>query len=147
MFSYIWRMMTSFIGIIFRVTVHLCGEFTGHRWIPRTKASDAELWCFLWSAPEWTVAKASQIPDNSTLCLTACSNTKHILVPHYWPFVRGIHSGLRTQDSGQAYSTQNYTWKYYIRITLQNNTSMLNKYGPDIIKNAEMHVGRPLLRS
>ena len=25
----------------------LCGEFTGHRWIPRTKASDAELWCFL----------------------------------------------------------------------------------------------------
>ena len=26
-------------------------EFTGHRWIPRTKPSDAELWCFLWSAP------------------------------------------------------------------------------------------------
>ena len=41
--------------IIFRITGHLCGEFTGHRWIPRTKASDAELWCFLWSAPEYTV--------------------------------------------------------------------------------------------
>ena len=26
-------------------------EFTGHRWILRTKASDAELWYFLWSAP------------------------------------------------------------------------------------------------
>ena len=26
-------------------------EFTGHRWNPRTKASDAELGCFLWSAP------------------------------------------------------------------------------------------------
>ena len=25
------------------------------RWIPRTKASDAELWCFLWSAPEYTI--------------------------------------------------------------------------------------------
>ena len=25
---------------------------TGSRWIPRTKASDAELSCFLWSAPE-----------------------------------------------------------------------------------------------
>ena len=37
---------------IFRVTGHLWGEFTGRRWIPRTKASDAELWCFLWSAPE-----------------------------------------------------------------------------------------------
>ena len=28
---------------IFRVTGHLCGEFTGPRWIPRTKARDAEL--------------------------------------------------------------------------------------------------------
>ena len=44
-------MMTSSNGNIFRFTGHLCGEFTGHRWIPRTKASDAELWCFLWSAP------------------------------------------------------------------------------------------------
>ena len=46
------HMMTSSNGNIFRVNGHLCGEFTGHRWIPRTKASDAELWCFLWSAPE-----------------------------------------------------------------------------------------------
>ena len=29
-------MMTSWNGYIFRVTGHLCGEFTGHRWIPRT---------------------------------------------------------------------------------------------------------------
>ena len=36
----------------FLVTGHMCVEFTGHRWIPRTKSSDAELWCFLWSAPE-----------------------------------------------------------------------------------------------
>ena len=28
-----------------RVTGPLCGEFTGHWWIPRTKASEAELWC------------------------------------------------------------------------------------------------------
>ena len=45
-------MMMSSNGNIFRVNGHLCGEFTGHRWIPRTKASDAELWCFLWSVPE-----------------------------------------------------------------------------------------------
>ena len=44
-------MMTSSNGNIFLVTGRLCGEFTGHRWIPHTKASDAELWCFLWSAP------------------------------------------------------------------------------------------------
>ena len=30
-------MMTSSNGNIFRVTGHLCGEFTGHRWIPRTQ--------------------------------------------------------------------------------------------------------------
>ena len=46
------NMITSSKGSIFSVTGLLCGEFTGHRWIPRTKASDAELWCFLWSAPE-----------------------------------------------------------------------------------------------
>ena len=39
-------MMTSSNGNIFRVTGHLCG------WIPREKASGAELWCFLWSASE-----------------------------------------------------------------------------------------------
>ena len=31
---------------ILRITGHLCAEFTGHRWIPRTTASDAELWGF-----------------------------------------------------------------------------------------------------
>ena len=39
-------------GDIFRITGPLCGEFIGPRWIPLTQASDAELWCFLWSAPQ-----------------------------------------------------------------------------------------------
>ena len=46
------NMMTSSDGNIFRVTGPLCGEFTGHRRIPRIRASDAEIWCFLWPAPE-----------------------------------------------------------------------------------------------
>ena len=41
-------MMTLSNGYIFRVTGHLGGEFTTHRWIPRTKANDVEPWCFLW---------------------------------------------------------------------------------------------------
>ena len=45
-------MMTSSNGSVFLVTGHLRGEFNGHRWILHTKASDAELWCFLWSTPE-----------------------------------------------------------------------------------------------
>ena len=52
-------MMTSSNGNIFRVTGHLCGEFTGLRWIPRTKASDAELWCVLWSVPDKRLSKQS----------------------------------------------------------------------------------------
>ena len=39
-------MMTSSKGNIFRATDHLCGEFTDTQWIPHTKASDTELWCF-----------------------------------------------------------------------------------------------------
>ena len=35
----------------FRAIGPLCGEFTGRWWIPITKDSDAELWCFLCSAP------------------------------------------------------------------------------------------------
>ena len=53
--SSLHSMITSSNGSIIRVTGHLCGEFTGPWWIPSTKASDAELWCFLWSAPEYTV--------------------------------------------------------------------------------------------
>ena len=54
--SFIRLMLASTNGNIFRVTVLLCGEFTaGHRWIPHTKANDAEIWCFLWSALEPTV--------------------------------------------------------------------------------------------
>ena len=45
-------MMTSSNANILRVTGPLCREFTGHRWIPLAKASDAELWCFLRSAHE-----------------------------------------------------------------------------------------------
>ena len=38
--------MTSSNGNIFCVTGLLCGKFTGDRWFPRTKVSDAELGYF-----------------------------------------------------------------------------------------------------
>ena len=66
------NMMTSSNRNIFRVTGHLCEEFTGPRWIPRTKASDAELWCFLWFAPrpdKWLSKQSwgwwSEMPSSS----------------------------------------------------------------------------------
>ena len=39
-----WRHQMEFF--FFRVTGPLYGEFTGHRWIPLTEASDAEFWRF-----------------------------------------------------------------------------------------------------
>ena len=44
-------MMTSSNGNI-SVLLAPCEGNSPVRWIPLTKASDAELWCFLWSAPE-----------------------------------------------------------------------------------------------
>ena len=54
-------MMTSSNGKNVRVTGHLCGEFTGHRWIPHTKASDAELWCFFDLRPNKRLSKQSWV--------------------------------------------------------------------------------------
>ena len=49
-------MMTSSNGNIFRVTGPLCGEFTGDRWIPRTKASGAErYWPYARGIHRWRV--------------------------------------------------------------------------------------------
>ena len=58
----------------------LWGESTGDRWIPLTKASDAELWCFLWSAPEQTVDQTIETPviwDAIHYGVTVIVLTKH----------------------------------------------------------------------
>ena len=66
--------MMSSNGNIFHVTGPLLGEFTSHWWIPLRKASDAELWCFLWSMPEQTIEQAiemSVIWDAIVLMMTS----------------------------------------------------------------------------
>ena len=40
----------------------LWGKSAGNWWIPLTKASDVELWCFLWYAPEQTVEQTIETP-------------------------------------------------------------------------------------
>ena len=84
--------MTSSNENNFRVTGPLWGESTGHRWIPLTKASDAELWCFLWSAPEQKAKQTIETPviwDAIALVMTslqwageigACSLVRHTTV-------------------------------------------------------------------
>ena len=49
-------------------------EPTGHRWFPRTKASDAEIWCFLLAVSRQTVEQTIQTPvikDAITLIMTS----------------------------------------------------------------------------
>ena len=49
-------------------------ETTGDRWIPLTEASDAEFWCFLWSASEKKVEKTTETPvicDAMVLVMTS----------------------------------------------------------------------------
>ena len=49
------RLFTSTLKNVKTLWCHQIEKFSSHRWIPLTKASDGELWCFLWSAPEQTV--------------------------------------------------------------------------------------------
>ena len=87
----IFCMMTSHNGNIFCVTDPLGGESTSHQWIPLTKASDAELWCFLWCESEETVMLTVKMPViwdtmalivTSLLCTEFC--TWDIIVRKLW---------------------------------------------------------------
>ena len=49
-----WRHQIETFFALQVFTGTLCGEFSAWRWIPFAKASDAELWCFLWSVHEQT---------------------------------------------------------------------------------------------
>ena len=95
---YEYLMMTPSNGSIFRVTGHLYGEFTGPRWIPCTKASDAELWCFLWSASEYGWVNNREAGDLRrdcarydviVMCVWRCAAWWQVYLQYYlnqWPF-------------------------------------------------------------
>ena len=86
--------LTSSNENIFCVTGPLWGEYTGHRWIPLTKASDAELWYFLWFETQLRSMWRHHCKDNvkaknaprifslSTYALVLCIVWKCI-TPHY----------------------------------------------------------------
>ena len=78
-------MTASSNGNIFRVTGLLWGEFTGHRWIPHTKASDAELWYFL---DQWVyngeAGDLRRLGVYYDLIVTYWDITKDILIVFSW---------------------------------------------------------------
>ena len=114
--------MTSSNGNIFRVPGLFCGEFTGHRWIPRTKASDAELWCFLWYASEATVEKTMKTPV-------------------IWDAIPLIMTSLYWIDPGQCFSSkwhEHELWcckqlnVIHLYISLNNQSVILTNYSSTI---------------
>ena len=52
---------------------------SGHRWIPLTKANDAELWCYQLSAPEQTVEQTIETPviETEARSWRHCNDTRN----------------------------------------------------------------------
>ena len=83
-----WRhQMETFSALL----AFCAGNFTGPRWIRRTKPSDAKLWSFLWSVPEQTAEQTIETPmiwDAIVLIMTS-------LLWIYWVRERAKHNALR----------------------------------------------------
>ena len=131
--------MTSSNGNIFRVTDHLCGEFNGPRWIPRTKASDAELWFFfcVWingwvnnreagdlrryrahydvtvmKQSNWSTANpCTYFPGYIVRNSTVyCSpNTKHYIYISVYMYICNIHNAICTSEFLKSNTTHEQT--------------------------------------
>ena len=86
--------------------------FTGHRWIPRTKASDAALWCFLWCAPEQTVEQTIETPviwDVIALWVVGC-----------WCWCAWTHFCIMDITLNDGY------WKVHVVMQLPHGTTFTN---------------------
>ena len=98
--SSIQIMMTPSNENLFRITGLLWGELTRHRWIPITKASDAELWYFLWSAPAWindwvSTRKARDLRSHRTPYDVTVMSRPHACLHMVWPHhLMGNHDGV-----------------------------------------------------
>ena len=82
-----WRkfIMTSSNENVFRLTGPLWGESTGHQWIPLAKASNAELWYLLRSAPKQTAQQTIETPviwDAITLIMTSLKCLRYFTSPY-----------------------------------------------------------------
>ena len=76
-----------------------CGEFTGDRWIPRTKASNAENVSIWWRHHGLVQEKVTSLLMPWSYVFLASTHRHDDVIkwrhfPHYWPFVRGIQRSL-----------------------------------------------------
>ena len=112
------NMMTSSNGNNFRVTGHLCREFNGHRWIPCTKASDAELWCFFdlhlnkrlskqWSGWWFETSSCPLWRHGNDMASNHDRATPKVHWEYFgekWRLIMGLHSIVKTLHQNVHYS-------------------------------------------
>ena len=123
--------MTSSNESIFRVTGPLCGEFTGDRWTPLTKASDAELWCLFHLRLNNRLSKQSrrrlfETPSRSLWHRCNVTHSYHIAVG---PPGEQIHVGI---------SDKEYT---YANETMQNELTKCQILEPPIPLGDDVKLG------
>ena len=91
-YTYASLIITSFANW-YTIAFNKANKSTGDRWISLTKASDAELWCFLWFTPEQTVEQTLEMPvvwDAFALLMTPLSCEGHTRIT-----LCSIHSTFR----------------------------------------------------
>ena len=99
-------------GNIFRVIGPLCGEFTGQRWISRTKASDADLWYFFfdlclnkwWSKQSWGRWFETQSSPLWRHCNNKSCHDQLCRNSHWPPIRKRYHENLRALVKTHHYS-------------------------------------------
>ena len=107
---------TSWNGNSFRDTGLLWGESTGHHWIPLIKASDSEIWCFLWSAPEQKAEKTNGTPviwDAIVLIMTLLYCECGYYLNQCWLTLNRVHWLSCERNSKGIHGTLviKFTWK------------------------------------
>ena len=122
--------MTSSNGNIFRVSGLSWVESTGHLWIPLTKDSDAELWCFSmisawtngWAHCDvtvmlrwWIIKPAIIWTKQGELLLLIFIPRILIILVHYGSVPGLYHVVSKHYSSAQSTHDDGSKWKYFPR--------------------------------
>ena len=91
----------------------LCGEFTGLWWIPHTKASNAEPWCFL--CPNKRLSKQSWGWLFETPLRSLWRNcSEHLAISLHFPTLRSQNSLLIQPSYGRPWFNTKISYHYRI---------------------------------
>ena len=102
------------------------GDSKCHRWVPLTKASDAELWCFIWSVPEQTVMQRIRTPVIWDAIAFIMTSLKLIdLLRHCHDWERNDMAGQRFADGiSQCVFVNEVIFRFQIKVVLMSRSCL-----------------------